>query len=154
MTRLTGNSYAVNALTDKRAEIAGVILDLERQLRIRRSDLVHLDAALRLLDPTIKPHTIRAKQPMADRSGYFAMGEISQRCLEGVRTRARTVLVLMSLPSRRWLTRALTRATKPPHRFHAALHWALGRLQRDAPVETIRTGKGVWWKMRADSNAT
>jgi hypothetical protein len=56
-----GNSYAISALSDKRAEIAGKILDLERQLRVHRSELVHLDAALRLLDPSIKLSAIRAK---------------------------------------------------------------------------------------------
>jgi hypothetical protein len=81
-----GNSYAISALSDKRAEIVGKILDLERQLRVHRSELMHLDAAMTLLDPSIKPHSIRAKQPMADRSGHFAMGEISRRCYDGLRT--------------------------------------------------------------------
>jgi hypothetical protein len=80
-----GNSYAISALSDKRAEIAGKILDLERQLRVHRSELMHLDAAITLLDPAIKPHSIRSKQPMADRSGHFAMSEISQRCYDGLR---------------------------------------------------------------------
>lgn len=40
---------------------------------------------LKLLDPTIKLHTIRAKGRMADRSGYFDLGEISARCLDGAR---------------------------------------------------------------------
>src|SRR5258706_13008985 len=80
-----GNSYAISALSDKRAEIAGKILDLERQLRVHRSELMHLDAAMTLLDPEIKPHSIRSKHPMADRSGHFGMGEISKRCYDGLR---------------------------------------------------------------------
>lgn len=150
-----GNSYAISALTDKRAEIAGFILDLERQLRVRRSDLIHLDAALRLLDPTIKPHTIRAKHPMADRSGYFAMGEISQRCLEGLRDGGERDTSPDELAVKAMADKSLDPGDQAIRRdFMRRFHWALGRLQRDARVDKIATGKGVQWKARVESNAT
>jgi hypothetical protein len=80
-----GYSYAISALSDKRAEIAGLILDLEKQVAGHRASLAHIDAVLHLLDPTIKPAAIRAKGRMAERSGYFDLGELSARCLDGAR---------------------------------------------------------------------
>ena len=44
-------SHVVSALVAKRAEIAGVIAQTERQLGQFRADLVHLDATLRLFAP-------------------------------------------------------------------------------------------------------
>src|SRR5436190_14873601 len=80
-----GNSYAISALIDKRSEIAGLILDLERQAGMHRAALLHLDATLKLLDPTIKLYVIRAKHRMADGSGYFALGELAARTLDCAR---------------------------------------------------------------------
>ena len=70
-----GDSYAISTLTTKRAKIAGLILDLEKQLADYRPSLMHIDAVLKLLDPSIKLSAIRAKGRMADRSGYFDLGE-------------------------------------------------------------------------------
>jgi hypothetical protein len=55
-----GDSYAISALVTKRGEIAGLILDLEKQLADYRASLAHIDAVLKLLDPTIGPSAIRA----------------------------------------------------------------------------------------------
>ena len=44
-------SPVVYALVDKRAEITGLIIDLERRTRQARADLVHVDATLHLFDP-------------------------------------------------------------------------------------------------------
>jgi hypothetical protein len=41
-----GNSYAISALVTKRGEIAGLILDLEKQLADYRASLAHIDAVL------------------------------------------------------------------------------------------------------------
>ena len=43
-----GEPHFVSALRDKRAEISGMIADLEKELSRRRADLVHVDATLRL----------------------------------------------------------------------------------------------------------
>jgi hypothetical protein len=64
-----GDSYAISTLTTMRAKIAGLIIDLERQRSDCRASLMHIDAVLKLLDPTIKLSAIRAKGRMVDRSG-------------------------------------------------------------------------------------
>ena len=78
-------SIVIHALTAKRAEVSGIIADLEERIRQSRADLAHIDATLRLFDPEIKVSAIRAKQPAKERSGLFANGEISKRCREAIR---------------------------------------------------------------------
>src|ERR1700722_1262448 len=78
-------SHAVAALVNKRAEIAGLILDFERQAEQHRRAILHIDATLKLLDPDIKLHAIRVKHRAAERSSYFAPGEISARCKDMLR---------------------------------------------------------------------
>lgn len=53
-----GNKYAIAALRDKRATIASEIVQLERQLRHKRENLVHVDATLAILDPDSNPEAI------------------------------------------------------------------------------------------------
>ena len=45
-------SHVVSALVDKRAELAGQIVRIEQQLGQVRSDLIHVDATIRLFAPT------------------------------------------------------------------------------------------------------
>jgi hypothetical protein len=57
-----GNRYALSALTHKRAAIAAEIIQLERQLRHRKDSVVHVDATLKLLDPSIEIDDIPNKR--------------------------------------------------------------------------------------------
>ncbi len=53
MTARETRTAIVNGLIAKRAEIAGVIADLQKKIEEHQNDLTHLDHALRLFDPTI-----------------------------------------------------------------------------------------------------
>jgi hypothetical protein len=66
--------HIIGALRNKRAELAGVLRQLEQQLAQQRADLAHLDATMRLFNPDIRPNDIRAKQPRA-RNAWFCPGE-------------------------------------------------------------------------------
>ena len=63
MTNELGNRYALHALTERRAELAGEIKTLEGRLRNLRESLVHLDGTLRIMAPGFDPKTITAKRP-------------------------------------------------------------------------------------------
>ena len=62
--------HVISALSNKRAELAGIVSQLERQLGQQQANLAHLDATMRLFDPDIRPNTIRPKQQRA-RSAWF-----------------------------------------------------------------------------------
>ena len=53
---------AVFALKEKRAEIAGTIAELQRQIAQHRADLMHIDYTLRLIDPMFSVIETRAKR--------------------------------------------------------------------------------------------
>jgi hypothetical protein len=144
-----GNSYAISALSDKRAEIAGKILDLERQLRVHRSELMHIDAAICLLDPDIRPQSIRSKAPMADRSGHFAMGEISKRCYDALRTGGELGVSPDEIAVKAMADKGLDPADEAMRRdFMRRFHWALARIQGQDKADKIGHGKGVRWRLR------
>jgi len=77
-----GNRYALTALRDKRAGLAGEIVQLERQLRHRREALGHVDATLRLLDPSVEIDAIPNKR-LTKRIKLFRQGELG-RLIVGV----------------------------------------------------------------------
>jgi hypothetical protein len=54
--------HVMHALRNKRAELAGTLIQLEQQLVRQRADLTHLDATMRLFDPDIQPHEIPPRQ--------------------------------------------------------------------------------------------
>ena len=66
--------HVIGALRNKRAELAGVLRQLEQQLVRQRANLAHVDATMRLFDPDIRPNNIRSKQPRA-RNAWFRQGE-------------------------------------------------------------------------------
>ena len=79
-----GNRYALAALKGKRAAIASEVVQLERQLRHRRDMLIHVDATLRLLDPSIEVDSIPTKRT-PQRIRLFRQGELGRMILDAVR---------------------------------------------------------------------
>jgi hypothetical protein len=79
--------HVVSALRNKRAELAGMVGQLEQQLARQRTNLAHLDATMRLFDPDIRPQEIRAKQQRA-RSAWFRKGECLRRIYDELRNAA------------------------------------------------------------------
>jgi hypothetical protein len=61
-----GNQYAIAALKDRRATMAGEIESFKRGIRYREDQLAHLDASLRLLDPSYRADTV-ARRGLQDR---------------------------------------------------------------------------------------
>jgi hypothetical protein len=142
------DTYAISTLTTKRAKIAGLILDLEKQLADYRASLAHIDAVLKLLDPTIKLSAIRAVGRMADRSGYFAVGELSARCLDGAREAGERGVSPDDLALKAMADKGLQGDQRIRTDFICRFHWALGRLQRGGKLDKIGHGKGVRWRLR------
>ena len=66
--------HVIVALRDKRSELAGMIMGLERQFVQHRASLTHLDATMRLFDPKVRPEQIRPRQQRT-RTTWFRPGE-------------------------------------------------------------------------------
>lgn len=83
-----GNQYALHALRERRAELAGEIKTLESRLRHLRESLVHVDGTLALFDPNGDPSKIPAKRPYK-RVKLFGHGKLNALILDALRRGAR-----------------------------------------------------------------
>lgn len=81
----SGNRYAVKALKDKRAALAGDIIRLKKKLDWAESQLRHIDATLSLFDPQIDPEKIPVARPKK-RVKLFKQGELNRLILDALRT--------------------------------------------------------------------
>lgn len=79
-----GNRYALAALKDKRATLAGEIIALKRQVRHRESLLSHVDATIRVFEPGFDVDTLPAKRPKK-RVKLFRQGELGRMILDALR---------------------------------------------------------------------
>src|SRR4051795_149393 len=78
------NKYAFAALRDKRAEIAGKIAALHKELAKLQRDLAKVDGVIRLFDPEYRVGDIPAKQPRK-RLFLFKHGELGRLILDCLR---------------------------------------------------------------------
>jgi hypothetical protein len=86
-----GNKYAVAALRNKRAVLAGEIAKLEKTLEWKRHQLVHLDATLALFGEG-DPDSIKPVKPYK-RIALFKQGELSQHVRESLRRGGKPMLL-------------------------------------------------------------
>lgn len=61
---IKSRQFALMALKVQRAAMATEIAQLKRQWEVRRVQLVHVDATMQLLDPSVDPNTIARKRTM------------------------------------------------------------------------------------------
>jgi hypothetical protein len=78
------NKYALAALKERRAAIAGEISSLESRLRYLRQMIEHVDGALRLFSPSLDPGAIPEKKPYL-RVKLFNAGELNRLILNALR---------------------------------------------------------------------
>jgi hypothetical protein len=80
-----GEAHVVSALRDKRAEISGKIVDLEKELSRYRTALAHVDATLRLFAPDLLPQSIKPRR-RTGRNAWFGWGERARLTFQVLRT--------------------------------------------------------------------
>src|ERR1700677_4679887 len=82
---MSGDTYVISGLRERRSAVAGRIVDLRREVDKLQADLLHLDAVLKLYG--LEPAEIPNKGRMPVRSTYFGRNEISRRCRDMLRDR-------------------------------------------------------------------
>ena len=80
----TSNKYALAALRERRAELAGEITAAEQHLRHLKQTILHVDGTLRLFDPDADPSKILAKRPYK-RTKLFGAGKLNRLILDALR---------------------------------------------------------------------
>jgi hypothetical protein len=78
-----GNRYAIHALKDRRATMAGEIVQMKEGISYREEQLSHLDAVLRELDPSYRADTLPPKR--LRRVKLFGNGELNRLIADALR---------------------------------------------------------------------
>jgi hypothetical protein len=78
-----GNRYAIAALKDRRATMAGEIVQFKQGMADREEQLTHLDATLRVLDPSYRADSIPPKK--LRRVKLFGNGELNRLIADALR---------------------------------------------------------------------
>lgn len=143
LPRSRGDRYALSALKHKRASIASEIVQLERQLRHRKDMLVHVDATLRLLDPSIEVGAIRPKRP-PQRIKLFRQGELGRMILNALRT-SEAPMSTAEIVSAILAAGGHGEGARPT--MASRVRGNLAYLERRGKVLRTGNGKGVLWSL-------
>jgi hypothetical protein len=139
--------HVVSGLIAKRAELAGIIDKLQRELDQRRADLTHIDGVLRILAADIDPETIRPRRTYR-RNRYFARNELARLCLGVLRTAAGEPLSTDDIAGRVIAAKGFDAGDAI---LRAAIRDQIGdivkRLHRRDEVERIGRSRATRWKL-------
>lgn len=141
--------HVVSGLIAKRAELAGIIDQLQRQLDQHRADLTHIDGVLRVLAADLDPEAIRPKRSYR-RNRYFARNELSRFCLSMFRTMATAPVSIDEIVGQVIAVKGFDAADAI---LRAAIRDQTGnivkRLYRCGEVEKIGRGRAMRWRLKS-----
>jgi hypothetical protein len=139
-----GNRYAITALKDRRASVAGEISACQKRLVWLKESLGHIDGALRIMDEVSDPESIPPKKPYRHVK-LFARGELNGLIYSTLRKAARPLStpeivsgVLTELGHDGSVAKGMN------HRVRANLQY----LHRDRKtVEKLGVGRETKWRL-------
>ena len=134
--------YIVDGLVAKRAELAGIIDQLQRQLDQYRADLTHIDGVLRLLASDLDPERIKPKRAYP-RNRYFGRNEPSRLCLGVLRIGADEALSTDDITARVIAAKGFDLADgilRVAIRNHVGS--IVKRLHRELTIDSVGAGRG------------
>lgn len=135
----------VATLKDKRAELMGLIADLEKRINGHRADLVHLDATLRMFAPCSEAAEIRPKA-VRRRNAWFGRGECARLVYGILRTAVRPMTsreIAEALMTGRGLDPADRRTREL---IQKTVHGMLKRAMRSVVAATT-DGEALAWRV-------
>jgi hypothetical protein len=141
----TGNKYALAALRDKRAILAGEIAQLEKQAKWKREQLGHVDATLSLFDPNYREGSILAKKPYRHVK-LFKQGELGRLILDSLRRAGgplSTAEVVTAVMAEGHQGESVRAAMTPRVRGNLAYLERQGKVRKSGRGKTVTFGFGL-----------
>ena len=135
-------SHVVSVLKSKRAELAGELLQLERQTVERRTALAHLDATILMFDPEAKPSQIKPRRQVA-RNNWFGPNECI-RAIYDVLRQAPEPMTTRDVAERIMAAKNIPREGRAPELIAKIV---LAALHRAKDVERVVIGGTVVWRV-------
>ena len=80
-----GVTVTTNALVKKRADLLFEIGQREREIERLQTELVHVDAVLRMFRPDFQAEALPVRHRRPTKSPYFRHGELTQRIYDALR---------------------------------------------------------------------
>jgi len=138
-------TITVNALIAKRADILFEIGEREAQAERLRTQVVHIDAVLRLFRPDFKAEDLPIRLRRPAKSPFFKHGELTQRIYDALRERETITSVDIAVRAMR--DKGLDPDNDPATRtdFVRRVGLQLGDMQRKGKVERRGRGKALHW---------
>ena len=137
------NTFALPALKEKRAQIAGRVISLKKQIAKHQKELVSLDTTITLFDPTYRIGSIKPKRTHR-RAKLFKMGELGRLTIDALR-RAEAPLDTAQVIAA--VTVATGQATANEVLLAASIRSNLRYLTRRGKVTQIGKGMGCKWQL-------
>ena len=137
------NTFAIPALKEKRATIAGRIISLKKQIARHQKELVSLDATITLFDPSYRVGSIKPKNARK-RSKLFKQGELGRHIIDALRRAEGRPLATAEVVA------AVSEAIgqKGSGKMLAASLWAnLGYLVRSGKVKKVGERAETKWRL-------
>jgi hypothetical protein len=141
----TDHTITVAALLAKRADVVFEIGRAERQAEQYRTDLIHIDAVLRLFRPNFKAVGLPVRRRKPVKSPHFKHGEVRQRIYDALRTNGSTTTVDLTTAAMRdkgLIDDPVTRVDLT-HRFRLQLNV----MRRAGQIERTTEGRMRRWKL-------
>ncbi len=139
--------YALAALKEKRGILAAEIVQLERQLRHRRESLTHVDATIRILDPTANPGAIPNKRPPR-RIMLFRQGQLSRLIYDAIRGGSPSGVHISEIVTALMVASGHSSDAEPAIR--ARVRSNLAYLARRGKVAKVDAGKTAKWMLATE----
>jgi hypothetical protein len=142
-----GHTVTASALVAKRAEILFEIGELEKQVDRLRTELVHLDAVLRMFRPNFKAEGLPVRHRRPTKSPYFAHGELTKRIFDAMRTTGTVSSFEIAAAAMR--DKGLDPESDPVTRtdFVRRVTLQLNDMVRKGKVEKVGRGRAMRWKL-------
>jgi hypothetical protein len=140
------NPIAVNALRNKRAQLAGEIEMHAREIDRLRAELLHVDATLRLFDPETDPADVGTLRCYPRRTEWFAQGEIRRRIYDALRQQE--MIWPVEIARAAMAEKGIAASDKATARdIIARFVNASCYLTRRGMLEKVGHGRGARWKL-------
>jgi hypothetical protein len=140
-------TIAANALVKKRADLLFEISQREREIERLQTELVHLDAVLRMFRPDFKAEQLPVRHRRPTKSPYFRHGELTQRIFDALRQHGTVSSADVAVEAMR--DKGLDPTTDPVTRtdFVRRVGLQLNALKQEGKVERIGKGSTLRWQL-------
>ena len=142
-------TYTLTELFSKRAEIAGLIVQAEKQVRQLRADLAHVEATIRILRPGTELPKIVPKR-VEFRPRYFKRGQLTRLIRDHLREHAGDAVAVADIMPAAVGERNLNTAEYKA--VQVVVYQALHKLAKRGTVRQTGTGaKLARWRLAGEA---